>query len=59
MRAGYDRALSECCAALGLTHLLGVIPAGPELDAERERVEETADRLRGAAPPRCYGQARR
>ncbi len=39
VRAGYDRALTECCAALGLTHLLGVIPAGPELDAERERVE--------------------
>jgi len=38
-RSGYDRALAECCTALGLTHLLGVLPAGPELDAERERVE--------------------
>lgn len=40
VRAAYDRALAECCAALGLAHLLGVLPAGPELDAERERVEE-------------------
>jgi hypothetical protein len=40
VRSGYDRALAECCTALDLTHLLGVIPAGPELDAERERVEE-------------------
>jgi hypothetical protein len=40
VRGAYDRALSECCAALGLTHLLGVLPAGPEQDAERERVEE-------------------
>jgi len=40
VRSGYDRALAECCAALGLTHLLGVIAAGPELDTERERVEE-------------------
>ncbi len=39
VRGAYDRALGECCAALGLTHLLGVLPAGPELDAERERVE--------------------
>ena len=39
VRAGYDRALAECCAALGLTHLLGVLPVGAELDAERERVE--------------------
>ena len=40
LRYAYDRTLAECCAALGLTHLLGVLPAGPELDAERERVEE-------------------
>jgi hypothetical protein len=40
VRCAYDRALAECCTALGLTHLLGVLPAGPELDAERERVEE-------------------
>ena len=40
VRCAYDRALSECCTALGITHLLGVIPAGPELDVERERVEK-------------------
>jgi hypothetical protein len=40
VRCAYDRSLAECCAALGITHLLGVIPAGPELDVERERVEE-------------------
>jgi hypothetical protein len=40
VRGAYDRALAECCDALGLTHLLGVLPAGAELDAERERVEE-------------------
>jgi hypothetical protein len=40
VRSAYDRALAECCAALGHTHLLGVLPAGPELDAERERVED-------------------
>ena len=40
MRGAYDRALAECCAALGITHLLGVLPAGRELDVERERVEE-------------------
>lgn len=40
VRCAYDRSLAECCAALGITHLLAVIPAGPELDTERERVEE-------------------
>jgi hypothetical protein len=40
VRGAYDRALAECCAVLGLTHLLGVLPPGLELDAERERVEE-------------------
>jgi hypothetical protein len=40
VRSAYDRALTECCAALGLTHLLGVLSPGPELDAERERVED-------------------
>jgi hypothetical protein len=39
VRSAYDRVLAECCAALGLTHLLGVLQGGPELDAERERVE--------------------
>ena len=40
VRGAYDRTLGECCAALGITHLLAVLPVGPELDAERERVEE-------------------
>jgi hypothetical protein len=40
VRAAYDRALSECCAAMGFAHLLGVLPGGAELDAERDRVEE-------------------
>ena len=39
VRRAYDGVLSECCAALDLTHLLGVLPPGPELDAERARVE--------------------
>jgi hypothetical protein len=40
VRTAYDRALGECCGTLGLTHLLAVLPVGPELDAERERVED-------------------
>jgi hypothetical protein len=40
VRGAYDRALAECCDALGHTQLLGVLPDGPELDAERQRVEE-------------------
>jgi hypothetical protein len=40
VRSAYYKALAECCDALGITHLLGILPAGPELDAERERVEE-------------------
>ena len=40
VRGAYDRTLAECCTALGITHLLGVLPAGPELDVERERVED-------------------
>ena len=35
----YDRILGEACAALGLEHLLGVLPPGEELDAERGRIE--------------------
>jgi hypothetical protein len=40
VRGAYDKVLGECCAALGRPHLLGVLRAGNELDAERERVEE-------------------
>ena len=40
VRLAYDKVLGECCTALGGAHLLGVLRPGPELDAERERVEE-------------------
>ena len=40
VQSAYDRTLAECCAALGLTQLLVVLPPGPELDAERTRVED-------------------
>jgi hypothetical protein len=39
-RWAYDRVLGECCARLGRAHLLDVLSAGAELNAERERVEE-------------------
>src|SRR5919112_2592788 len=35
----YDRVLGEACAALGIEHLLTVLPPGDELDAERVRIE--------------------
>ena len=35
----YDRVLVEACAALVVEHLLEVLPPGPELDVERQRVE--------------------
>jgi hypothetical protein len=38
-RRAYDLVLSEACSALDIDHLLGVLPPGPELDAERDRVE--------------------
>jgi hypothetical protein len=38
-RRAYDAVLTEACRALEVDHLLGVLPAGPELDAERRRVE--------------------
>ena len=37
--AVYDRVLGEACAALGVAHLLTVLPPGEELDAERQRIE--------------------
>jgi hypothetical protein len=40
VRSAYDRALAECCTTLGITHLLEVLPPGPQRDAERERVED-------------------
>jgi hypothetical protein len=38
-RQAYDRVLTEAAAMLGVEHLLSVLPAGPDLDAERRRVE--------------------
>lgn len=38
VRRAYDDVLAEGCAALGVTHLLGVLDPGDELDAERARV---------------------
>jgi hypothetical protein len=39
VRRAYDDVLVEGCEALGITHLLGVLPPGDERDAERVRVE--------------------
>ena len=38
-RYAYDRALAEAGDALGIDHLMRVLEAGPELEAERERLE--------------------
>ena len=38
-RRAYDGVLLEGCRALGVTTLLGVLGPGPELDAERDRIE--------------------
>ncbi|MEP7090497.1 MAG: hypothetical protein ABI776_10365 [Nocardioidaceae bacterium] len=43
-RRAYDRVLGEACASLGVEHLLGVLPPGPELDGERGRVEAALER---------------
>jgi hypothetical protein len=40
VRSAYDKALGECCTALGRPHLLGVLVPGRELNVERERVED-------------------
>lgn len=42
-RRAYDQVLAECCLALDIDHLLGVLPPGDELDAERRRVELRLD----------------
>ena len=39
VRQAYDAVLAAACTALGLPHLLGVLPPGADLDAERARVE--------------------
>jgi hypothetical protein len=36
----YDHVLAEACAALGVEHLLGVLPPGDERDLERSRVQD-------------------
>jgi hypothetical protein len=38
-RYAYDRALGDAATAVGVEHLLAVLPPGPDLDAERYRVE--------------------
>lgn len=39
LRLAYDHVLAEACAALGVDHLLEVLPPGEDLDVERVRVE--------------------
>jgi hypothetical protein len=39
LASAYDVVLAECCNALDLAHLLGVLEPGAELDRERRRVE--------------------
>lgn len=43
VRQAYDAVLAEACTALGIAHLLEVLPPGTELDAERARVEWALD----------------
>jgi hypothetical protein len=43
MRRAYDSVLAEACRALDVAHLLEVLPPGPELDRERQRVESLLD----------------
>ena len=38
-RRAYEHVLGEACTAMGVEHLLAVLPPGDELDAERARVE--------------------
>lgn len=39
IRRAYDDVLAEACEALGITHLLRILPPGEECDTERRRVE--------------------
>jgi hypothetical protein len=43
VRRAYDDALVEACVSLEIVTLLGVLPDGPELDSERDRVERLLD----------------
>lgn len=38
-RQAYDRVLAEAAEMAGITHLVGILPPGEELDRERERLE--------------------
>ena len=38
-RRAYDDVLAEACRAVEVEHLLRVLPPGPDLDRERQRVE--------------------
>ncbi len=38
-RRAYEHVLVEACTALGIEHLLQVLPPGEDLDVERSRVE--------------------
>jgi hypothetical protein len=40
IREAYDHVLAEGCDALGLPHLLSVLPPGDDRDVERDRVED-------------------
>jgi hypothetical protein len=40
IRRAYNGVLAEGCDALGLPHLLRVLPPGEELDIERGRIED-------------------
>ena len=49
-RQAYDGVLGEAAEMAGITHLLGLLPPGQELDRERERVEALLE-LHGLLPP--------
>jgi hypothetical protein len=49
-RQAYDRVLGEAAEMAGITHLLGLLPPGHELDRERERVEALLEH-HGLLPP--------
>jgi hypothetical protein len=42
-RRAYDDVLAEACEMLDVPHLIRVLPPGPELDVERQRVELALD----------------
>ena len=44
-RRAYDDVLVEACRAVEVEHLLQVLPPGPELDRERQRVEMVLQRV--------------